>query len=190
MPAQFEPFEDLQGAGILRPDVHRDERGWFAEASQRRMLRDLGLPQDWPQTNLVYTAKANTLRGIHFQNMPHAQAKLVRVLQGDILDVVVDLRRGSPGYKRHRLIRMRGPDAAAVFVPEGFGHAVWTLTDQVLMEYQTSAPYDPTLDRAIAHDDPDLAIAWPGSQPILSKRDRQAPRLKDSDCNFMFGGMR
>ncbi len=169
-------------------------------------FRAVGVEARFVQDNQSLSAQAGTLRGMHFQLRPRAQAKLVRVLQGSILDIVVDLRRASPGFGRHATCRLAAPrpvgDAAGggaggtgegaegagdqFFVPEGFAHGFVTLEPDTVVAYKVSDAYAPECDRGLAWDDPDLALPWPDlaalglpDGPVLSDKDRRHPRLRD-----------
>ena len=133
------------------------------------------------QDNHSLSAAAGTIRGLHFQIAPHAQAKLVRVVRGRVLDVAVDLRRSSPTFGRHFAVELSADNWAQLFVPVGFAHGFCTLTEDVEVLYKVSELYSPAHDRGLAWDDPDLAIAWPVAAPsaVLSDKDRRWPRLRD-----------
>ena len=164
---------------LVRPEQHGDARGWFAEIWNRERFARAGLALDFVQDNLAHSAAAGTLRGLHFQRPPAAQSKLVRVLRGKIFDVAVDLRPGSPTYRRHVAVELSAEDGAWLLVPKGFAHGYLTLEPETLVLYKVDAFYEPRLDAGIAFDDPDLAIPWPlpPEGPILSAKDRALPRL-------------
>ncbi len=162
-----------------------DERGFFMESYSRRDFEAVGVAGEFVQDNQSLSAAVGTLRGMHFQVPPAAQAKLVRVLRGRILDVVVDIRRSSPGFGRHAAVELaapRGGDAVArlFLVPAGFAHGFVTLEPDTEVAYKVTAPYAPAQDRGLAWDDPELALPWPaGLSPVLSEKDRWHPRLRD-----------
>jgi len=168
---------------LVRPERHGDARGWFAEIWNRERFARAGLALDFVQDNLAHSAAAGTLRGLHFQRPPAAQSKLVRVLAGRIFDVAVDLRPGSPTYRRHVAVELSAEDGAWLLVPKGFAHGYLTLEPATLVLYKVDAPYDPAREGGIAFDDPELAIPWPvpPGGPILSAKDRALPRLSAID---------
>lgn len=177
----------LPGVWIIDPRVIGDHRGYFMETYSARAFADMGITADFVQDNQSFTAKKGTLRGLHFQNAPMAQAKLIRVNRGAVLDVVVDLRKGSPTYLRWASCEVSAENRRMLYVPRGFGHGFLTLTDDVEFCYKVDAPYSPECDRSIRFDDPAIGVSWGISDPILSAKDAQAPLLADSDCNFEFG---
>jgi dTDP-4-dehydrorhamnose 3,5-epimerase len=136
------------------------------------------------QDNHSFSAAVGTIRGMHFQLPPRAQAKLVRVLRGAVLDVVVDLQRGSSTYGRHAAIELSAANAQQVFVPAGFAHGFCTLEPGTEVAYKASDYYDAGLERGLAWDDPDLVLPWPvtADRAVLSDKDRRQPRLRDVAC--------
>lgn len=176
----------LPGVFIVEPRVFADHRGWFMESWSRDVFTQLGIIADFVQDNQSYTAKKGTVRGIHFQNQPAAQAKLVRVTRGAVMDVAVDLRKGSPQYLQWVGVELSADNRRMLFVPRGFGHGFITLTDEVDFLYKVDSPYAKEHDRCIRFDDPAIGIRWGASMPILSEKDASAPFVKDSDCNFIY----
>lgn len=174
----------LPGVYVIEPQVFGDHRGWFMESWSEKKMEDHGISVDFVQDNQSYTAKKGTLRGIHFQQYPMAQAKLVRVVRGAVMDVAVDLRKGSPTYKQWVAVELSAENRKQLFIPQGFGHAFLTLTDDVEFVYKCDNLYSRELDRNIRFDDPELNISWGIDDPVLSDKDAAAPYLKDSDCNF------
>lgn len=172
------------------PKRFEDPRGWFAETYQRDRFRALGVDADFVQDNQSLSRPAGTLRGIHFQTPPHAQAKLVRCIRGRIWDVAVDLRAGSPTYGRWVAAELSAARGEQLYVPAGFGHAFVTIEPDCEVAYKTSDFYAPECDAGIAWDDPDLAISWPldGRAPELSDKDAKLPRLKDFVSPFRYDG--
>ena len=177
---------DLPGVFILEPKVFGDARGWFMESRSVPKMKSAGLEFDFVQDNHSYTAKKGTVRGLHFQNDPAAQAKIVRCVKGAVLDVAVDLRLGSPCYKKWLAFELSAENKRQLLIPKGFGHGFLTLTDDVEFLYAVDAPYSPSHDRSVRYNDPSLAIDWGITEPILSEKDLSAPFLKDSDCNFIW----
>jgi len=174
---------DLGMEGPLLLTVRRfgDLRGYFMETYSERDFRAVGVESSFVQDNQSLSARAGTLRGMHFQLPPRAQAKLVRVLRGAILDVAVDIRRASPTFGRHVACRLTAEGAEQLYVPAGFAHGFVTLTPDTEVAYKVSDTYAPECDRGLAWDDPDLALPWPDlpDGPILSEKDRGHPRLRD-----------
>lgn len=166
---------------LVRPARHADHRGFFSETFSRRALAQAGIDRDWVQDNHSLSRVCGTVRGLHFQVPPHAQAKLVRVVRGAVLDVAVDLRHGAPSFGRHVAMVLDAASGAQLFIPEGFAHGFCTLEPETEIAYKVSAYYEPSHDRALCWDDPALAIDWPdGADPaLLSARDRVAPLLHE-----------
>ncbi|HOJ47604.1 MAG TPA: dTDP-4-dehydrorhamnose 3,5-epimerase [Bacillota bacterium] len=176
----------IPGVYLIEPDVFGDHRGWFMESWSYEKLKKLGIDAHFVQDNHSFTAKKDTLRGLHFQIDPMAQAKLVRCTAGAVLDVAVDLRKGSPTYKKWVSVILSAANKLQLFIPRGFAHGFLTLTDNVEFEYKCDNPYSKEHDRSIRFDDPEIGVDWKIADPILSEKDRNAPFLKDSDCNFIY----
>ena len=179
---------ELPGVCIIEPKVFGDHRGYFMETWSKREMERLGLSFDFVQDNESFTAEKGTIRGIHFQIDPMAQAKIVRVSQGAVLDVAVDLRKGSPYYKQWVAVELSAENHRQLLLPRGFGHGFVTLTDDVLFLYKVDNAYSPECDRSIRFDDPEISVDWGVTDPILSVKDQTAPVLADSDCNFVYKG--
>ncbi|WP_156963638.1 dTDP-4-dehydrorhamnose 3,5-epimerase [Muricoccus aerilatus] len=158
-----------------------DLRGYFMETYSERDFRAVGVDARFVQDNQSLSARVGTLRGLHFQTPPHAQAKLVRVVRGAVLDVAVDIRRDSPGFGRHVACHLTADGAEQLYIPAGFAHGFVTLAPDTEVAYKVSDLYAPECDRGIAWDDPDLGLPWPElpGGPILSAKDRNHPRLRD-----------
>ena len=161
------------------PKRHGDARGWFSEVFRVDQLAEGGITSVFVQDNQSFSAPAGTLRGLHFQTPPAAQAKLVRVLAGAILDVAVDIRHGSPSFGKYVAVRLDAEGGEQLFVPHGFAHGFCTLEPNTMVAYKVDAYYSPANDRAIAWNDPDIGIDWPvtEAEAILSGKDKAAPRL-------------
>ena len=177
----------LPGVCILEPVVHGDHRGYFMETYSQKTLADLGIDNVFVQDNQSFSAKKGVLRGIHFQNGPMAQAKLVRANRGAVLDVAVDLRKGSPTYCQWVAVELSEENRRMLFIPRGFGHGFVTLTDNVEFCYKVDNLYSKECDRGIRFNDPAIGVDWGIADPILSEKDTTSPLLKDSDCNFTYG---
>jgi len=177
---------DLSGVLILEPRRFGDDRGWFMESWNRETLRGHGIEIDFVQDNHSYSAPQGTVRGLHYQSPPHAQAKLVRVARGIVRDVAVDVRRGSETYGCHVAVDLSAENGRQLLVPAGFLHGFATLTPDVELLYKCSDFYAPACDGAVAWDDPDLGINW-GIDPAtatLSDKDCAAPRFSDWTSPF------
>lgn len=177
----------LDGVYIIEPQVFGDHRGWFTETWSVRNFEELGINVNFVQDNQSYTAQKGTLRGIHYQQNPMAQAKLVRVVRGAVMDVAVDLRKGSPTYKKWVAVELSAENKRQFFIPRGFGHAFLTLTDDVEFVYKCDNLYSKECDRGIRFDDKSIGVDWGVDNPILSEKDLKSPFLEDSDCNFVYG---
>ncbi|MCX8474721.1 MAG: dTDP-4-dehydrorhamnose 3,5-epimerase [Sphingomonas sp.] len=171
----------------VTPPKFGDHRGFFSEVFKRAAFEAEGLAIDWMQDNQSFSAEVGTVRGLHFQAPPFAQAKLIRVLRGAIFDVAVDLRRGSPSYGRWVAAELSAEKWNQLLVPVGFAHGFMTLTPDVEVLYKVSAPYSRESEGAIRWDDPDLGIVWPRpGDAILSEKDAVAPYFKDFDSPFAY----
>lgn len=175
---------------LITPRRFEDERGWFSETYNRARYSELGIGQEFVQDNHSLSRPAGTLRGLHFQCPPYAQAKLVRCLKGSIWDVAVDIRRGSPTFGRWVSATLTAERGEQLFVPEGFAHGFLTLEPDTEVAYKVSAVYAPQADAGIAWDDPDLAIGWPlpVEEPVVSEKDAKLPRLNTIESPFGYDG--
>jgi dTDP-4-dehydrorhamnose 3,5-epimerase len=169
---------------IIEPDVFEDHRGWFIETYNKEKLKDLGIDASFVQHNHSFTYNKGTLRGLHLQNYPHTQAKLVRCTKGAVLDVAVDLRKDSPTYKKWVSVELSGENKKQLLIPKGFAHGFITLEDNSEFQYKVDNYYNKEHDRSIRFDDPEIGVDWGIDDPILSEKDSTAPFLKDSDFNF------
>jgi dTDP-4-dehydrorhamnose 3,5-epimerase len=175
---------------IIAPKRYVDARGWFSETFHERRLRDIGITCRFVQDNQSSSKRAGTLRGLHFQVPPAAQAKLVSVVRGRILDVVVDVRRGSATLGKHVSVELSAESGLQVYVPEGFAHGFVTLEDDVVVMYKTSDFYSPAHERGILWSDPEIGFPWPfkSSEIILSEKDRSLPSLRELVSPFAYDG--
>lgn len=172
---------EIQGLFIIEPDVYGDIRGYFFESfSKKRFEEQTGINVDFVQDN-ESRSTYGVVRGLHFQRPPHAQAKLVRVVSGRVLDVAVDLREGSPTYGKHVAVELSGENHRQVFIPKGFAHGFSVLSEEAVFQYKCDDYYAPETEGAVAWDDPDIAIDWriPADDMILSERDKKHPRLSE-----------
>jgi len=173
---------------IIEPQVFGDHRGYFMETYNEAKFHELGITNVFVQDNQSFTAQKGTLRGLHFQNDPMAQAKLVRCGRGAVLDVAVDIRKGSPNYMKWVAVELSAENKRMLFIPRGFAHGFVTLTDDVEFCYKVDNLYSKENDRGIRFDDPAIGVEWGVENPILSQKDTSSPLLKDSDCNFVYEG--
>lgn len=172
---------EIQGLFIIEPDVYGDSRGYFFESfNKRRFEEQTGINVDFVQDN-ESRSTYGVVRGLHFQKPPHAQAKLVRVVSGRVLDVAVDLREGSPTYGKHVAVELSGENHRQVFIPKGFAHGFSVLSEEAVFQYKCDDYYAPETEGAVAWDDPDIAIDWriPADDMILSEKDKKHPRLSE-----------
>jgi dTDP-4-dehydrorhamnose 3,5-epimerase len=171
---------------IVTPKKHGDARGFFSEVYNKSTFHAAGFDFDFVQDNHAFSAAVGTLRGLHFQTPPFAQAKLVRVARGRIFDVAVDIRRSSPTFGKYVAAELSAENWRQMLVPVGFAHGYVTLEPDTEVLYKTTAVYSPANDRGVAWDDPDIGVAWPlpPRRVMLSDRDRRLPRLKDAQELF------
>jgi len=174
----------IEGVVIIEPDVFGDNRGWFTESYNKEKFADLGITADFVQDNHSFSATKGTLRGLHFQNAPYAQSKLIRCTRGAVLDVAVDLRKDSPTYKEWISVELTAENKKQLFIPKGFAHGFLTLTDDVEFQYKVDNYYNKEADRSVRFDDPEIGVNWVNDEPILSEKDKSAPYLKDTDVCF------
>ncbi len=172
--------EPLPGVLLLEPRVFEDDRGFFLESYNRRALAVLGIEQEFVQDNHS-RSRRHVLRGIHYQ-IRRPQGKLVRVVAGEVFDVAVDLRRGSPAFGKWAGFRLSAENRLMAWIPPGFGHAFLVLSERADFLYKTTEYYVPEDERCIAWNDPQIGIAWPlAGDPILSAKDRMGQRLCDAE---------
>jgi len=174
----------IPGVVILEPQVFGDARGFFFESYSLYKLADLGIEETFVQDNHSRSVRG-VLRGLHYQVQP-AQAKLVRVVVGEVFDVAVDIRRGSPTYAQWVGVRLSAENKRQLYIPEGFAHGFCVLSDVAEFLYKVNSYYDPAGDRGIAWDDPDIGVDWPINAPLLSARDQQHGRLREAPVDFVY----
>src|SRR5882724_7652447 len=181
---------DLPGVVLLRPRRFSDERGYFTETYNEKSFHAAGITTRFRQDNQSYSAKRGTIRGLHFQLPPAAQAKLVRVLQGSVYDVAVDLRAGSPTYGQWRGATLTADGGEQFFVPGGFAHAFCTLEPDSVVAYKVDDFYSPSRDSGLIWNDRDLAIDWPVApgEVVLSDKDLKLGRFADFVSPFTYQG--
>lgn len=173
---------------LLEPDIFRDQRGFFMESFNDRKLKNLGIEFRGVQDNHCLSEKTGTLRGLHYQLLPAAQTKIVRVTSGVIFDVAVDIRDGSPTFGQWMGTTLSAENRMQIFVPKGFAHGYITLAPNTEVQYKVDEFYSLEHERSIAWDDPDIGIAWPLQNPILAEKDLNAPGLKNAEINFSYNG--
>lgn len=174
----------IDGVYVLIPRVFGDYRGFFMESWSKKTMDEAGLFYDFVQDNHSLSTVKGTLRGIHFQKGDKSQAKLVRVVTGDVLDVAVDLRHDSPTYKQWVGVELSAENKKQLLIPRGFGHGFVTLTDHVEFLYKADNYYAPEADGGIRWNDPDIGVEWGITDPILSEKDKKNPFLKDAGILF------
>lgn len=170
----------LAGAFLVDLERHTDERGFFARTFCEREFAAHGLATRFPQANTSWNRHTGTLRGMHWQAAPHAEAKLVRCTSGAVFDVIVDLRRSSPTRLAWFAAELSAENRTALYIPEGFAHGFLTLADDTEVSYLMSASYAPEAARGLRYDDPRLAIRWPSAPQVVSERDRTYPDFDES----------
>ena len=181
---------DLKGVFLIEPKVFGDARGWFMETWSKANFEAAGLHFDFVQDNQSFSAQKGTLRGLHYQLNPMAQAKLVRCTRGELLDVAVDIRKNSPQFGKWTSVILTAENKRQLLIPRGFAHGFITLTDNVEIQYKADNFYAPHCEGNIRWDDPQIGIDWKISPTILADKDANAPYLKDrierNELNFIF----
>lgn len=172
---------------LIQPEVFEDNRGFFFESFQKEKLLTLGIKNNFIQDNQSFSKDSGTIRGMHFQSPPHAQAKLIRVIRGSIMNVVIDIRKGSPTYKKFERVELSSQNKLLLYLPVGFANGFKTLEDDCEIQYKVDKYYAPESDNSFAYDDKDINIAWDVKRPILSERDKKAPPFSEIDTPFVYG---
>ncbi|MGA4577309.1 dTDP-4-dehydrorhamnose 3,5-epimerase [Limisphaera sp. VF-2] len=175
---------ELEGVLLIEPRVYGDARGYFLETWNERRYREAGIPGPFVQDNLSFSRRG-AVRGLHFQN-PSAQAKLVYVLEGEVFDVAVDLRRRSPTFGRWFGVRLSAENKRQLYIPVGFAHGFAVLSETALFAYKCTEFYAPEHEVTLLWNDPDLGIPWPVDQPVLSDKDQRGRRLRDLPPEKLF----
>ncbi len=176
---------NIEGVVIIEPRIFRDDRGYFFESFSQRDFQEKVCNTVFVQDN-ESKSSYGVLRGLHFQKTPYAQSKLVRVIKGAVLDVAVDIRKGSPTFGQHVAVELTEDNHRQFFIPRGFAHGFSVLTDEVIFQYKCDNFYAPQSEGALAWDDPDLGIDWriPTDKVLLSEKDRHHNRLRDAEWLF------
>lgn len=175
---------NIEGVWILEPNCHADQRGYFMETFREEEFRRLtGIDPHFVQEN-ESLSKRDVVRGLHYQLPPYAQAKLVRVVRGEVWDVAVDMRRSSPTFGAYVAVTLSAENRRQLYIPEGFAHGFVALSEEAVLQYKCSAYYHPEAEGGVAWNDPTLAIAWPiaPDEVCLSPKDQQHPLLADAKC--------
>lgn len=176
---------DIPDLFVVEPKVFRDERGYFFESHNQKKLKDAGLELTFVQDNESKSQKG-VLRGLHFQKPPYAQGKLVRVIKGKVIDVAVDIRKGSPTYGQHHAVEISEENKRMFWIPPGFAHGFVTLTDETIFFYKCTNYYNKESEGSILWNDPDLNIDWGIENPVLSEKDKNSPRFSQLDSPFIY----
>ena len=184
MPFEFKQTR-ISDVLLITPKVFKDDRGFFAELYKESDFKAHGIQMPLTQVNFSCSSK-NVLRGLHFQLNPKAQAKMVYVLEGEIFDVAVDIRRGSPTYGQWVGEYLSEENKNILYIPEGFAHGFCAMSKTVKMMYYCSQEYAPSHERNILWDDADIGVAWPTKEPLLSPKDAGGLRLRDMEHNFVY----
>ncbi len=175
----------IEGILVIQPRIFRDARGYFFEVYHKDKFRRMGLDSEFIQDNESRSLK-NTIRGLHYQIDPHAQGKLIRVLEGTIRDVSLDIRKGSPTYGEHFSIDITAESLVQLWIPPGFAHGFSVLSDAAVLLYKCTSLYSPEHERGILYNDPSLSIDWGVETPIVSDKDMALPRFEAADINFKY----
>ena len=171
---------------VLMPRQFDDERGCFFESFSEAALKECGIEFNAVQENHIVNIRQGVIRGLHFQNAPFAQAKIVRCIRGTVDDVAVDIRKGSPTYLKWVMVELSEENCKQLYIPKGFAHGVISRSDYSEIEYVVDELYCPKADRSIRYDDAEIGVEWREQFPVLSMKDKNAPRLRDSDYNFEY----
>ena len=173
----------IQGLIIIEPQIFKDSRGCFFESWNAKKFKQLGINEVFVQDNQSVSSKG-VLRGLHFQNPPYAQAKLVRVIEGSVLDVAVDLRKNSPTYGKHVSVILSEQNNKSFFIPKGFAHGFLSLEDNTVFNYKCSDYYNKESEGSLLWNDEDLKIDWQIDNPLVSEKDLQADLFKNFKTKF------
>lgn len=185
MPFEFKML-GIPDVILIEPKIFKDDRGFFAETYKSSDFKKAGINKAFVQDNFSYSKKG-VLRGLHYQLNPSAQGKLVRVLKGSIFDVAVDIRKGSPHFGKWVSAVLSEENRLMLWIPEGFAHGFLSLDEGTEVLYKNTNEYDPSLDRGIIWNDPQIGIRWPAGDPLLSGKDNEHPLLAKAESNFVYG---
>ena len=179
---------EIAGLWIIEPKVLSDSRGYFMESFKQEVFNQNVGKVDFIQENESGSSRG-VLRGLHYQLAPYSQAKLVRVIEGTVLDVAVDLRKGSPSFGKYMAVELSGQNKRQFYIPQGFAHGFHVLSERAVFTYKVDNPYMPSHERSLRFDDPQIGIDWQITDPenvILSEKDKNAPLLAEADINYIY----
>lgn len=179
---------EIAGLWIIEPKVLSDSRGYFMESFKQELFNQNVGKVDFIQENESGSSRS-VLRGLHYQLAPYSQAKLVRVIEGTVLDVAVDLRKGSPTFGKYMAVELSGQNKRQFYIPQGFAHGFHVLSERAVFTYKVDNPYMPSHERSLRFDDPQIGIDWQITDPenvILSEKDKNAPLLAEADINYIY----
>lgn len=179
---------EIAGLWIIEPKVLSDSRGYFMESFKQEVFNQNVGKVDFIQENESGSSRG-VLRGLHYQLAPYSQAKLVRVIEGTVLDVAVDLRKGSPTFGKYMAVELSGQNKRQFYIPQGFAHGFHVLSERAVFTYKVDNPYMPSHERSLRFDDPQIGIDWQITDPenvILSEKDKSAPLLAEADINYIY----
>lgn len=174
---------DIEGPLLLRPKLFTDERGCFFESFNKAVFEKNGLPTDFSQDNQSVSRKG-VIRGLHYQIPPWEQGKLVRVVKGSVIDIAVDIRKGSKTYGKHIRVELSGDNQTVLWIPPGFAHGFSVLEDDTVFLYKCTKAYHPESEQGLVWNDPDLAINWAIDEPVVSQKDQQLPEFRKFHSPF------
>lgn len=181
---------DIEGVLIIETDVFGDHRGYFTETYSKPKYKEIGIDIEFVQDNMSFSAQKGTVRGLHWQNPPYAQSKLVSCTKGTVIDVAVDIRKGSPTYGKWVTCELSAENHRQFFIPQGFAHGFLTLTDDVEFRYKVDNVYDKASEGCIRYDDPAVGVEWGallnGIEAVLSEKDKVGPSLEESNNKFKY----
>lgn len=175
---------EIDEVKIIEPRVFNDDRGFFYETFNIKALKENGIDFTPIQENCAFSLKKGTIRGLHFQNNPMAQAKIIRCTKGRVTDYAIDMRKNSPTYLKYVSVELSAKNKLQFYLPRGFAHGVISLEDDTVIEYFADNPYSPENDRSVRYNDPDINIDWGTDRLVLSDKDKNAPFVSECDCNF------
>ncbi len=180
----------IPGVFIIESDCYGDNRGWFMETYNEAKFHEMGIDTVFVQDNMSYSAQKGTLRGLHFQRSPYSQAKLVRCTKGTVIDVAVDIRKGSPTYGKWVSCELSAENKRMFYMPKGIAHGFLTVTDDVEFQYKCDELYNKASEGSIKYDDPTINVDWGsllnGIEPVLSEKDKVAPLFEECDGGFIY----
>ena len=179
---------EIAGLWIIEPKVLSDSRGYFMESFKQEVFNQNVGKVDFIQENESGSSRG-VLRGLHYQLAPYSQAKLVRVIEGTVLDVAVDLRKGSPTFGKYMAVELSGQNKRQFYITQGFAHGFHVLSERAIFTYKVDNPYMPSHERSLRFDDPQIGIDWQITDPenvILSEKDKNAPLLAEADINYIY----